>query len=129
LAATATSKSFLIGYSGGGTLAVLIGERLQSTAAVITVAGNLDIEEWARHHDYLPLDQSLNPTRSTGTHPWPELHLMGEDDDVVPPQTTAAYFARFTAAQQRSFANYNHTCCWVENWSTTFASIEASLAL
>jgi pimeloyl-ACP methyl ester carboxylesterase len=117
----------LIGYSGGGTLAVLIGERLQSTAAVITVAGNLDIEAWARHHDYLPLDQSLNPASSARAHPWPELHLLGVDDTVVPPSTTTAYFTRFTAAQQRPFANYNHRCCWIESWPQTLAIIEANL--
>ena len=117
----------LIGYSGGGTLAVLIGERLASTAAVITVAGNLDINEWVRHHGYLPLDQSLNPAASTRSHLWPELHLMGAEDAVVPPSTTAAYFAHFTAAQQRALPGYNHTCCWLQSWSTQLAEIQAVL--
>jgi hypothetical protein len=117
----------LIGYSGGGTLAVLMGERLKSTAAVVTLAGNLDIEAWIAHHDYLPLSESLNPARSTTAHPWPELHLHGEDDAVVPPATTAAYFERYRSAQRRSLSGYGHVCCWVENWPSTFAELRAQL--
>ena len=49
----------LVGYSGGGVLAVLIAERLGNVAAVITVGANLDTDAWARHHDYLPLSGSL----------------------------------------------------------------------
>lgn len=117
----------LIGYSGGGTLAVLIGERLQTTAGVVTLAGNLDIEAWTAHHDYLPLSGSLNPARSAAAHPWPELHLRGEDDTVVPPATTEAYFERFPSAQRRSLSGYAHVCCWVENWPGTFAGLQSQL--
>ena len=37
----------LIGHSGGGTLAMLLAQRLDRVQSVVTIAGNLDIEAWA----------------------------------------------------------------------------------
>ena len=59
-------KVRLVGYSGGGVLAVLIAERLDNVAAVITVGANLDTDAWTRHHGYLPLSGSLNPALEHG---------------------------------------------------------------
>ncbi len=106
----------LIGYSGGGTLAVLIAERLDSVASVVTVAANLDTDTWTEHHKYLPMSQSLNPALSDRPHPWPELHLRGSKDSVVPAATTARYFARYPQAQQRTIEGFDHVCCWVRDW-------------
>ncbi|NOX42112.1 MAG: lipase family protein, partial [Gammaproteobacteria bacterium] len=51
----------LMGHSGGGALAMLLAERLPKTSAIITLAGNLDIEAWTKHHRYTQLTGSLNP--------------------------------------------------------------------
>src|SRR5262245_66024830 len=101
-------KIVLVGYSGGGTLAVLIAERLDNVAAVITISANLDTEAWTDQQQYLPLDQSLNPAKSTHPHPWPEIHLHGGRDSVVPVATTAAYFMRYPAAQILIIVQYAH---------------------
>jgi hypothetical protein len=106
----------LVGYSGGGSLAVLVAERLDHVDAVITIAANLDIEAWTQHHRYLPLTGSLNPARSTREHPWREIHLQGGNDKVAPPSTTDAYFERYRAAQRRLIADYDHVCCWIDAW-------------
>jgi dienelactone hydrolase len=113
----------LVGYSGGGVLAVLVAERLDHVAGVITVAANLDVDAWVKQHGYLPLTQSLNPALSILAHPWPELHLQGERDTVVPAATTHAYFERYPAAQLRSFAEYDHVCCWVAAWPEVLAHV------
>jgi pimeloyl-ACP methyl ester carboxylesterase len=105
----------LVGYSGGGVLAVLIAERLDNVAAVVTVGANLDVESWSEHHGYLPLTGSLNPAASTAVHRWPETHLYGAHDENVPPATADAYFKRFPSARRRIEAN-DHVCCWVEQW-------------
>ena len=105
----------LVGYSGGGVLAVLIAERLDNVAAVVTVGANLDIDAWTQYHGYLPLTGSLNPATSTAVHRWPETHLYGVHDENVPPATADAYFKRFPQAQRRLEAN-DHVCCWVEQW-------------
>jgi hypothetical protein len=111
-------KVTLVGYSGGGVLAVLIAERLDNVAAVITVGANLDTDAWTRHHGYLPLSGSLNPASSTAEHRWPEIHLYGARDPVVPIATTDAYFARFPHAQRKVMDDYDHVCCWVQQWPT-----------
>lgn len=109
-------KVSLVGYSGGGTLAVLIAERLDNVASVMTIAANLDTDAWTEYHKYLPLSQSLNPALSDRPHPWPELHLRGANDSVVPATTTARYFARYPKAQQRTVEGFDHVCCWVRDW-------------
>lgn len=113
----ANAKSVeLVGYSGGGALAVLVAERLAGVASVTTIGANLDIEAWTTHHGDLPLERSLNPARSERAHPWRELHLQGARDSIVPRATTDAYFARYPNAQRRVIAEFDHVCCWVEAW-------------
>lgn len=106
----------LVGYSGGGSLAVLIAERLEHVVSVVTVAANLDTDAWTDHHNYLRLSESLNPALSDKPHPWPELHLRGANDLVVPLATTERYFARYPQAQQRTIEGFDHVCCWVRDW-------------
>ena len=60
------------------------------TPYVITVGANLDTDAWTQHHGYLPLTGSLNPAASTAKHPWPEAHLYGGRDTIVPASTTFA---------------------------------------
>lgn len=117
----------LVGYSGGGTLALLIAERLDDVAGVVTLAANLDIESWAEHHGYLPLEGSLNPAASDREHRWTEIHLIGGQDTVVPLATTASYFSRYPAAQRWQFPQHGHVCCWVDEWEAVWEKIEAKI--
>lgn len=114
----------LVGYSGGGTLAVLIAERLPEVAAVITIGANLDLEAWADHHRYLPLEDSLDPASSEREHPWRELHLLGGNDTVVPSTTTDRYFARYPQAERWMLAEHGHVCCWLREWPELWRRIE-----
>jgi predicted alpha/beta hydrolase family esterase len=116
----------LVGYSGGGVLAVLIAERLDNVAAVITVSANLDTDSWTKHHGYLPLTGSLNPTSSTAEHRWPETHLYGARDANVPAATTEAYFKRFPGAKRQIVAMNDHVCCWVEQWPGLWEQLDAT---
>jgi hypothetical protein len=118
----------LVGYSGGGVLAVLIAERLDNVAAVITVGANLDTDAWTKHHDYLSLYGSLNPASSRTEHPWPETHLYGARDQTVPPATVEAYFKRYPHAQRRIVEANDHVCCWVEQWPQLWREITAAAA-
>ncbi len=121
------SEAIIVGHSGGGTLAVLIAERLEHVAAVVTIAANLDIDAWTAHHRYLPLTGSLNPARSTHAHPWREIHIAGTRDQVVPPETTAAYFERYPNAERWVLDEHSHVCCWLEAWAVLWPKIEAEL--
>ena len=79
----------LIGYSGGGVLAVLIAPQVPGSA-VVTIAANLDVEAWARWHQYTPLSGSLNPATQPPLDALHEWHLVGDRDHrgAAAPQST-----------------------------------------
>jgi pimeloyl-ACP methyl ester carboxylesterase len=75
----------LIGYSGGGALAVLVAARHFDVASIRTVAGNLDHDEVNRFHGVSPMPDSLNAIDVAGAvTAVPQIHFSGGDDTVVP---------------------------------------------
>lgn len=110
-------KIDLLGYSGGGTLAMLLAPRLKETSSVVTIAANLDVRGWTRLHGYSPLADSLDPADEA---PLPariaQIHLVGEEDRNVPPAITRAGVARQRNATIISYPHYNHHCCWERVW-------------
>lgn len=107
----------LIGYSGGGVLALLIASRLDAVDQVITVAANLNVEAWADHHAYSPLAGSLNPAALAPLPPRVhQLHLAGARDRQVPPVTISSFLARNPGASFRIIEGFDHRCCWIEQW-------------
>ena len=106
----------LVGYSGGGVLAMLMAEHLPRDRRVLTLAANLDIDAWADVHGYTRLAGSLNraqrgplPSRVRRTH------LAGALDERVPAQLIRAA-ARDPGAVVRVLPGFDHRCCWVEQW-------------
>ncbi len=82
----------LIGYSGGGTVALLLAARRADVSAVITLAAPLDIDAFTKHHDVTPMTASLNPVdvapRLTDI---PQVHLIGKEDEIVPSSLAQHY--------------------------------------
>jgi len=115
--ATPDAPLRLVGYSGGGTLAMLLAPRLPRVDAVVTVAANLDVAAWARHHDYTPLDASLDPALAA---PLPahihQHHFVGGRDENVPPALVRRVTARQPRASVALIADYGHDCCWAQAW-------------
>ncbi|MDO8412256.1 MAG: hypothetical protein Q7S51_00555 [Gallionellaceae bacterium] len=107
----------LMGYSGGGTLAMLLAERLPKTKAVITLAANLDTDRWAALHGE-QLSGSLNPARRP---PLPthikQQHFAGGEDDNVPPALIRDAVAPQPGAAFKVFEKFDHGCCWQTVWS------------
>jgi len=129
------SRIYLIGYSGGATMALLMAAGRTDVAGVITVAGNLDIDAWTSHHKVSPLDASFNPASLVDAlADIPQVHWRGELDRVVPLETQAGYLKRLPSTAQvkvYSLVGYDHTCCWLETWRESlgqslafFASLE-----
>jgi len=115
-----------IGYSGGGTLAMLLAERFPQTRAVVTVAGNLDIERWAAWHAYGPLQGSLNPAarpplRSTIA----QLHFVGDHDDNVPADLMHFVVSQQPCARFIIIDTFDHACCWRNTWPSILAQLRA----
>lgn len=116
----------LVGYSGGGVLALLLAQRQTLPTTVVTVASNLDTAAWTEHHRHLPLDGSLNPARDIAPGgAFRQIHLAGARDTVVPPATTARYRARHPNAEYRLLEAFDHRCCWVEAWPGLLGEILA----
>lgn len=119
----------LIGYSGGGALAVLMAPHVPATRSVITIAANLDVDAWVRHYHYLPLDASLNPASqaplAASIQQW---HLIGERDINVPENLNQRYFDSLRPDRIWRFSEFGHTCCWVEQWPKILARLDAAMS-
>lgn len=76
----------LVGYSGGGTIAALLAERRADVMSLRTIAGNLDVSTVNRHNRVSATPNSLNPIDNAASlTALPQIHWIGEDDNVVPP--------------------------------------------
>jgi len=113
----------LIGYSGGGVLALLMAQRLQQlgwfhTQQVVTLSANIDVAGWTRLHHYSPLTASRNPADQpqlfSDIDQW---HISGDRDKNVPPLLLAPLKSRFGAkAHWLSYPEADHACCWEQVW-------------
>ncbi len=120
----------LLGYSGGGALAMLLAQHLPETRAVVTLAGNLDTAAWAEYHGYTPLRGSLNPAQAPALDgAIVQLHYVGERDTIVPPRLIEPVVSRQEAATLGRFNEFNHRCCWEKVWSSILGQLDTRLQL
>lgn len=79
-------KVELVGYSGGGAMAVLLAQRNQGKASKLTtVAGVLNHADWTSYFGDSPLDESINAFYALKEIAQiPQIHYAGGKDDVVP---------------------------------------------
>ncbi len=119
------SEVILIGHSGGGTLAMLLAERIQQTRAIVTIAGNLDIDAWAKYHHYSALTGSLNPANmpelDTKIH---QYHLIGKADRNVPYSLVEAVLQKQPTAKVLIWEQFDHACCWQNIWQDFLHCLE-----
>jgi pimeloyl-ACP methyl ester carboxylesterase len=124
----------LIGYSGGGVLAVLLADQLDNVQHVVTIAAPLDTDAWTALHAFDPLVRSINPA----VYPFhkddiQEVHWTGGRDRNVPPTLAQSYVQRRPHARLVNEATFDHVCCWGDAWSRIVAEPDAgppsSLAL
>lgn len=109
----------LVGYSGGGALAVLVASRRQDVRSLRTVAANLDVEAVNILHHVATMPESLNPIDFVAAvRSVPQIHFSGARDTVVPP----AIGRRFTAAiggtctLTQSIDGMTHDGDWARLW-------------
>ncbi|MES2259448.1 MAG: alpha/beta fold hydrolase [Pseudomonadota bacterium] len=117
----------LVGYSGGGTLAWLMAARVPETTGLVTIAANLDIDQWARLHNYSALVGSLNPATAPALSPSvAERHYVGGRDVNVPPSVVRSFARRHPGASVIEIADFDHTCCWIEHWPRLLAGPDSA---
>lgn len=119
------SEAVLIGYSGGGTLAMLLAERVNATRAVVTISGNLDIDSWTEHHGYSPLKGSINPAHLSRLDPEIlQYHLIGKADRNVPYHLVEQVLRTQSNARVLVWEKFDHDCCWHTIWPEFLPDLE-----
>ena len=115
-------KFDLVGYSGGGAVVTLLAATRNDINSIMTIAGNLDIEKWAKIQKITPLNGSLNPANyAKKLQNIKQYHLIGKDDKVIPKEIFFSYLNRFENKNNISYSFYEgtHSCCW-ENFLVEF---------
>lgn len=74
----------LIGYSGGGYIAMVIAGLRTDVTQVQTIAGNLDPAAWAQHHAISLLNGLKDLNQFPRLRLLPQVHFVGAEDKVVP---------------------------------------------
>jgi hypothetical protein len=120
-------SAVLVGYSGGGSLALLVAPRVPQVKAVVTVAANLDLEAWTRYHGYLPLEGSLDPLAAAPLAPGCEIHIAAERDAVVPVEQLRHALTKRPDALLWVEPGIDHACCWTGRWPGLLARIRTQL--
>ena len=108
---------WLIGHSGGGTLAMLMAGKRDDIQGVVTLAGNLDTEAWSIAHHYSPLSGSLNPAQMPPLPAWvQQWHFLGTQDKRILPSMTESVVKKQSGAHFELIDNLDHSCCWNRVW-------------
>ncbi len=114
------ARLLLIGYSGGGQVAALLAARRRDVAGLLTVAANLDHAAWTAYHGDTPLSGSLDAADEAPLlRGLPQRHLVGEEDEVVPPVIVRTFARRLGPEGMESVVlvpEFDHHCCWVRDW-------------
>lgn len=111
------SEVWLMGHSGGGSLAMLLAEEVPQVTRIVTLAGNLDTDAWTQHHRYTPLYNSINPAKGpklrAGVWQW---HLVGGRDTIIPAHLVKPVIISQASASGFEFSGFDHGCCWERIW-------------
>jgi len=107
----------LVGYSGGGAVAVLIASRRTDVLSLSTIAGNLDPTAVNEYHNVTPLQGSLDPMDvAARLRNLPQHHFVGEDDKIVPPFISENFIEKMgknSSAERTVMKGYTHKKGWV----------------
>ncbi len=122
---TGVKKVELVGYSGGGAVALLVASERTDVISVRTVAGNIDHKAWTDYHSVSPLYGSLNPADAVEENcSIPQLHYVGDEDRIMPLDIAKAYQKKATAfcrSRVRVIPGCTHAKGWVEVWPSLCA--------
>jgi hypothetical protein len=109
----------LIGYSGGGGIAVLIADRNKKVRSILTIAGLLDHKLFTEHHKVLPMIGSLNPIDvAYRLRNIPQLHMSGGKDVIVRPSIADHYVvtANSRCVKHQIRPDISHDKGWEGEW-------------
>ena len=117
-------KTHLTGFSGGAAIAAYLAKNREDVASLRTIAGHLDIQATAQHHNTTPLYGSLNPLEAAyDISRIPQIHFYGENDSIIPSHITKSFVntvnllsTKTQCAQAIGVKNVTHAKRWRQNW-------------
>jgi len=93
------SRFHLVGYSGGGAVAMALAGQRADVERVVTLAGNVDPQAWIQRHNLSSLGDVVNPLDYAGRlSRIPQRHYVGLKDKVVPPDLAKAFASKIGAS-------------------------------
>ena len=117
----------LVGYSGGGVLAMLLGERVPQVRRVVSIVAPLDHERWTALHGYSPLAGSLNV--ASARHWRPDVvrqAIFGAEDKNVP--AAAMLHALPPGTEVLVLPGMAHECCGDQTWTSILGRLNQAAA-
>jgi len=109
----------LIGYSGGGAIAVLLAAERNDVISLRTVAGNLDHDAVNQYHGVSQMPESLNPINVAEKLKWlPQRHFVGANDKIVPSFITEKFIQKSGSicSDVTYVKSTSHETGWVGRW-------------
>lgn len=114
-----TQAVHLIGFSGGGGLAVLVAAQEPAVKSVITLAGDLNLSLMQSIHQTSTLWGSRDPFDVAQTiRTIPQMHFSGEYDKTVPPKVAQSFVlkANSPCVNQKILPRFTHHQGWAQSW-------------
>jgi len=108
---------YLIGHSGGGTVAALLAGTREGVRCLITLAAPLDLAAWTSRQNLSPLASSIDPAldpkklAKTQSH-----HFLGQDDTLVGLSALGVFAGRQLGRTVDLLVGVSHTDGWEQNW-------------
>ncbi len=115
----ASQKINLIGYSGGGAMAILIGAQRSDVLSIRTIAGTLSSDKLMSLTEVSPLVGSLDPINFT--HKLiaiPQIHFYGNDDSIIPEWVSEDFVQKSSSScvKRKLVEGADHSDGWLESW-------------
>lgn len=109
----------LVGYSGGGAMALLLAAHRNDVISIRTVAGNLLPSVTNQIHGVSPMPGAMNPADfSDKLSQIPQVHFVGAEDRVIPLSISQSFAKTLKKNDcvtiQSVTADHQHG--WIEQW-------------
>lgn len=115
------SRLELIGYSGGGALAVLLAKERKDVVNIRTIGGNLNHHLMEEYHETAPLEGSLDAINFVSeVENIPQIHYVGVDDNIVPYKMGQSYLAaavKKNCIKLKLVEDADHHSGWSDRWN------------
>ena len=110
----------MIGFSGGGAVAILVSSQRKDVTGIRTVAGNLNHKLWTNQHKIDPLMGSLDPIDvAKKVSRIPQMHYVGMLDKIIDRRVADSFKSKSgpnACIIIKEIVGADHTNKWAELW-------------